>query len=94
MAIIKHIEYKIICDNCKSDVTSWSPSRNKKEALAIAKKNYGKPFVNGKQFCEECEDIETRKPAPKPITGKEFKNAKKINMIDEIIKNQKAIRGY
>lgn len=60
MAVIKHTEFKIICDNCGSDVTEWSEARNKTQAVKIARREYGKPFIRGKQFCEHCEEVEER----------------------------------
>jgi len=84
MAVIKHLEFKVICDNCLSDITDWFEAKNKTQALKIAKAEHNKPFVRGKQFCEDCECEETRPPKTKPVSRDAFKNAKFISAFDLI----------
>ena len=55
MAVIKHIEYKIICDNCSYDVTEWHHAKTKAIAVKELEQKHGKKFKPEKTFCEECE---------------------------------------
>ena len=92
MAVITHIEYKIICDNCGGDVTEWCPARNKTEAVKIARHDYGKPFKRGSQYCEECEnatDMENRKSNFDPEAAVRFMaTAKPVHFQDIIDRNK------
>lgn len=53
MAIIKHTEYKIICDNCGGDVTEWTPARSQRIAIVIWIQE-GVKAPAGRRYCEEC----------------------------------------
>lgn len=64
MAIIEHKEYKVICDNCGSDVTLYIVAENKTDALKQHRFETGLPLKRGSQFCEECresDNLESRK---------------------------------
>jgi len=63
MGIVKHVEYKCICDGCYEDMTEYIPTRNKTLFVRIIHKHMKiKPF-RGKYFCEKCKN-EIRKKNP------------------------------
>ncbi|MEM1219596.1 MAG: hypothetical protein AAGH79_11810 [Bacteroidota bacterium] len=86
MAIIEHKEYKIICDNCGSDVTEYVPGRNKTDALRYFKAEYKKEFKRGSQLCEECGSMDDMSSRKKDIDIEEtieyFKAAKPTSFLD------------
>lgn len=52
--IVKHVEYKIVCDKCYSDITDWQ-NRTRNEAVYEARKDGFKIKPNGFCLCEECQ---------------------------------------
>lgn len=62
MAVLKHTEFKVVCDNCFSNITDWFEAKNKTQATKIAKKETGKDLVRGRQLCDNCQsNIESTK---------------------------------
>ena len=88
MAVIKHTEFKIICDNCGGDVTEWTPGKNKADAVKYARREYNKPFKRGSQFCEECESAddmtELKSDYDHEAAKRFFANAKPVHFFDLI----------
>ena len=83
MPLIKHIEFKPICDNCYGDLDNYVAFNTKREARKYFKKQ---GVISGESMlCDECKvDADSRKP--KPLTGREFDNAKVIDVFEMISK--------
>lgn len=63
MPILKHTEYKIICENCKDCLTDWISANNQAKAIKKldlrARQNGGKKYKN-RWFCNACYQLEKK----------------------------------
>lgn len=89
MAIIKHEEFKMICDNCFNDISDWSPAKNATHAARQIRLDFKKEFKRGRQFCERCETENQRALSRhSSLDFERFKgamlNAKLVSMVDII----------
>ena len=54
MAILKWVEYKIICDVCFSDIIPYDGMESRKAVIAAYKHEFGVNPKPGKTICETC----------------------------------------
>lgn len=54
MPVFKHVEYKIVCDECLADLSDYVPAKNKAQAVRRIKKDYGISLVYNEYLCENC----------------------------------------
>lgn len=86
MAVITHIEYKVICDNCGSDITAWMPElKGKRMAVRIARNDTGLPLIHGRQYCRECENSPSERKVEFDTEGavRFFKTAKPVDFTNK-----------
>lgn len=51
--ILKHVEYKIICDKCAHDIIGWDGFETREDVKEEYKKQYGK-LPKKETLCDNC----------------------------------------
>ena len=90
MAVIEHREYKVICDFCAADITTWYPYAGKRPALKAARKETGLPLINGRMACPECQNQPPAEPLPTAADFKRFFSTAQRKSAFDIIDSFKA----